>query len=186
MKIAGKPLLLAGIVFDITNQKSLEAELERLARMDDLTQIMNRRTIFEFLENEIKRSLRDHHKFSVIMMDIDHFKKVNDNYGHVLGDQVLIEVAGLMGEEIREIDGLGRYGGEEFLVVLSGTESSEAFQVAERIRNRIAGHVFASGIRVTISAGLSIYHGQDIHKLVSQADENLYRAKEGGRNCVNC
>ncbi len=114
MKIAGKPLLLAGIVFDITNQKSLEAELERLARMDDLTQIMNRRTIFEFLENEIKRSLRDHHKFSVIMMDIDHFKKVNDNYGHVLGDQVLIEVAGLMGEEIREIDGLGRYGARSF------------------------------------------------------------------------
>ncbi len=73
------------------------------------------------------------------MMDIDHFKKVNDNYGHVLGDQVLIEVAGLMGEEIREIDGLGRYGGEEFLVVLSGTESSEAFQVAERIRNRMQG-----------------------------------------------
>ena len=182
----GSPKLLAGIVFDITKKKEMEEELEKLALLDSLTQIMNRRTIFEFLENETKRAERDQHSISVLMFDIDHFKDINDKYGHAMGDRVLIEVAALIKEEIREIDGLGRYGGEEFLVVLSGSDLDHAFLVAERIRHRVAQNQFENGIRVTISGGLSAYKNQSLYDLVKEADKNLYVSKEKGRNCVSC
>jgi diguanylate cyclase (GGDEF)-like protein len=160
-------------------------ELERLSVTDQLTGLYNRRRMLEVLDNEVQRSRRLAHQFSVLMMDVDHFKKFNDSLGHLAGDRVLAGVADVLRETTREIDTPARYGGEEFLVVLPEAGLDAAVEVAERIRSTLASRIF-EGRRVTLSVGVAEFptHGDDGERLVAAADDALYRAKEEGRNRV--
>jgi diguanylate cyclase (GGDEF)-like protein len=164
-------------------------ELERLANFDSLTGLYNRQAILSKLRELINRAKRYKEDFSVSMLDIDHFKKVNDRYGHLTGDDVLEKIAALIRQNIRDTDIAGRYGGEEFIIILPQANLSSALVVAERIRNIIenaemkdsAGNVFA----ITVSQGLSGWErGEDAYSLISRADEALYKAKANGRNRV--
>jgi len=164
-------------------------KLERLANFDSLTGLYNRRAILGKLHELINRANRYKEDFSLSMLDIDHFKRVNDHYGHLTGDEVLEKIATLIHRNIRDTDIVGRYGGEEFIIILPKTNLSSAWVAAERLRSIIekaemkdsAGNVFA----ITVSQGLSGWErGEDIHSLISRADEALYKAKEKGRNRV--
>ncbi|MCJ7576806.1 MAG: diguanylate cyclase, partial [Dehalococcoidia bacterium] len=164
-------------------------KLERLATFDSLTGLYNRRAILGKLRELINLANRYKEDFSLIMLDIDHFKKVNDRYGHLTGDDVLEKVAALIRGNIRDTDIAGRYGGEEFIIILPQTTLSSAWVVVERLRSIIeqaemkdpAGNVFA----ITVSQGLAGWErGEDAHSLISRSDEALYKAKEKGRNRV--
>ena len=164
-------------------------KLEKLATFDSLTGLYNRRAILGKLRELINLANRYKEDFSLSMLDIDHFKKVNDRYGHLTGDAVLEEIATLIRRNIRDTDIVGRYGGEEFIIILPKTNLSSAWVVAERLRSIIekaemkdsAGNVFT----ITVSQGLAGWErGEDTYSLISRADEALYKAKEKGRNCV--
>jgi diguanylate cyclase (GGDEF)-like protein len=160
-------------------------ELERLSVTDGLTGLYNRRRLMETLNDEARRSQRLKHTFAVLMVDVDHFKKYNDSFGHQAGDTVLTKVAGLLREATREVDFVARYGGEEFLILLPETGMAEALDIAERIRTRIAAEVFP-GRHMTVSIGVSEFplHGENADQVVGAADEALYEAKREGRDKV--
>jgi diguanylate cyclase (GGDEF)-like protein len=160
-------------------------ELERLSVTDGLTGLHNRRRLMESLADEVRRSERLKHNFALLMVDVDHFKKYNDTFGHPAGDAVLTRVAALLREATREVDDVARYGGEEFVVVLPETAMPEALEIAERIRARVASEVFP-GRRVTISIGVAEYptHGNTPDQVIAAADEALYEAKREGRDRV--
>lgn len=187
----GKPLFLAGIVFDVTERKQRQIELEQLNRelsektqIDELTQIKNQRAILARLKNEMDLSIRTGGKLSVLMLDIDDFKMVNDNYGHVIGDTVLADVAAIISRSVRDKDLAGRYGGEEFLVVLSDADSKTAKSVANRIVRSVEANTFQENVRVTISCGIGHFEKESMPELVDKADKNLYEAKRQGKNRV--
>lgn len=163
--------------------------VERLSVTDSLTGLYVRRYFFERLHEEIERSRSYGFVFAFLMVDIDDFKKCNDEYGHLVGDVVLRDVARLMKENVREIDLVARYGGEEFAIVLPETGLEGAKHAAERIRKRIAEHTFKAydeKLKVTISAGMAFYPGDAIAAalLVEKADQALYKAKWTGKNLV--
>lgn len=166
----------------------LYQEKEQLASRDGLTGVENHRTFQERFLGEILRAQRYDHQLAVLMLDIDHFKKVNDTYGHPAGDQVLKEVARLISQTIRAgIDLLARYGGEEFVCMLADTDRARAGETAERIRESVAAKVFESGtarFQVTLSIGGAMYPSDSRHgrEVLEKADKALYRAKETGRN----
>jgi len=170
-------------------KRSNELLLE-LSNTDHLTGLFNRRYLMEALEREMQRGQRHNGTISLIMMDIDHFKRINDTYGHLQGDVVLQKVALLLQRELRTYDIAARYGGEEFVAVLPDTNLKEAFNVADRVRLSIQGIRFAgplSGERITASfgiAGVSLPDSNNVDDLLRSADDALYRAKEAGRNCV--
>lgn len=164
-------------------------ELERLANFDLLTGLYNRQAILSKLRELINSAKRYKEDFSLSMLDIDHFKRVNDRYGHLTGDEVLEKIATLIRRNIRDTDVAGRYGGEEFIIILPQADLSSALVVNERIRSVIenaemkdsVGNVFA----ITVSLGLSSWEpGEDAHSLISRTDEALYKAKQNGRNRV--
>ncbi len=164
-------------------------KLERLATFDSLTGLYNRRTILGKLRELINLANRYKEDFSLSMLDIDHFKKVNDRYGHLTGDEVLEKIATLIRRNIRDTDIVGRYGGEEFIIILPKTNLSSSWGVAERLRSIIekaemkdsAGNVFT----ITVSLGLAGWErDEDAASLISRADEALYKAKGKGRNRV--
>ncbi len=160
-------------------------ELRILARTDSLTGIHNRYSFMQGLEAEIKHVKRFNEPFSLIMLDVDFFKKVNDKYGHGVGDTVLIELVTLIKEHLREVDLFCRFGGEEFVVLLPNTSSQAACEMAERIRLKVAQHTFASVGTVTISLGVAEYQlNRDMDELLKAVDVALYKAKHAGRNCV--
>jgi diguanylate cyclase (GGDEF)-like protein len=164
--------------------------LRQQATHDPLTGLWNRYALLEALQREQSRAAREGTPLAVIMVDLDHFKRVNDTYGHLAGDSVLREAAVRMQSVVRAYDQVGRYGGEEFLIVLPGTTAANAAQLAERLRVSIGGEpMLADGIHrigVTASFGVSACEGAAIEPcaLIRLADEALYRAKERGRNCV--
>lgn len=163
-----------------------QKKLERMARFDFLTKVYVRGVIMELVHREFLVYQRYGQLFSVIMIDIDHFKKINDAYGHASGDIVLAGIAGIMSRHIRAVDSIGRYGGEEFIILLPNTRKDQAVIVAEKLRMMIASHDFHELGRVSISAGVaevssSIGRYED---LIKHSDVNLYRAKETGRNRV--
>ena len=166
----------------------LYQEKEQLASRDGLTGVENHRTFQERFLNEILRAQRYDHQLAVLMMDIDFFKKVNDSYGHPVGDLVLKEVAKIISGNIRAgTDLLARYGGEEFVCMLADTDRARAGETAERIRESIAAKVFESGsvrFQITMSIGGAIYPVDSRHgtEILEKADKALYRAKETGRN----
>lgn len=167
----------------------LYEKVQELAITDSLTGIFKRRYYIERLNEEIERSKRFNLNFSFLMIDVDHFKEQNDHYGHLVGDAIIKEVSRTIKENIRQIDLLGRYGGEEFSIILTETGKEEAKFVAERIRQAIEDRrirVYDEDLRITISIGMSSYPSDagDAQALIEKADQALYNAKNTGRNRV--
>jgi diguanylate cyclase (GGDEF)-like protein len=162
-------------------------ELERLSRTDSLTGLGNRRHLLSLLPQEIERSRRSAQPFSILMLDVDHFKKYNDDYGHQAGDNVLVRVGTVLRNAIRPYDCAARYGGEEFLVVLSGVALDDARECGERIRKRVRAEQIDGG-PMTVSIGVAEYpaHGDTEDAIIGQADAALFRAKRAGRDRVVC
>lgn len=168
------------------------ARLEQLAQTDPLTQLLNRRALTERITAEMERALRYDSTMALLMIDLDHFKKVNDTYGHLVGDDVLRDVAQLLGETIRGSDIVARYGGEEFLVLLPETDDEGAERFAERIRSAVEQHRFVAGkesgtLTMTTSVGVAVFPAariESVEDLFARADAALYRAKADGRNRV--
>lgn len=152
---------------------------------DGLTNLYNHQYMNEVLERKLQESAVSEEKLCLMMMDIDHFKRVNDRYGHLTGDRVLTEIADMIFKNTRERDYIGRYGGEEFIVILPGTEMEEACRVAQMIRTNIYNHEYGSrDLKVTISIGVVQYAGETSNELINRADMLLYQAKANGRNRV--
>lgn len=163
--------------------------VEAMATTDGLTGLVNHRRFKELLAEALSRAERFEHPVSVVMVDADHFKQVNDTYGHPVGDQVLVRIAEVLTAEARKTDVVARYGGEEFVLVLDGTDGPGAVQVAERIRERIAGEQIVGDfgrVRVTASLGVAAWPdaATSMNDLLEEADQALYRAKRAGRDRV--
>ncbi len=165
-------------------------KIQRIAVLDSLTGVFNRRFGTERLNEEYARAQRQHTPLSIIMADIDHFKSINDRYGHLVGDRAIKTVVQVIKSLLREGDVLIRYGGEEFMVLLPGASVDDTVEIAERIRLKVAEtplHVGESVLQITISQGVAGIPEIEVSSptaLVQRADEALYRAKENGRNCV--
>lgn len=180
---AGVALLLA-ILWN-RKLRALNKELERLSVTDRLTGMFNRVKLDEAFDAEIRRAIRFEQPFSIIMVDIDHFKVVNDTHGHQAGDQVLVEVARLLQNNTRETDIVGRWGGEEFLVICTQTEAEGVLKLAQNLCRVFRRHHFPVVQRMTASLGVTTYlDGDRSNDLVARADEALYAAKASGRNRV--
>jgi diguanylate cyclase (GGDEF)-like protein len=184
---------MVGICLEnVTNSE----RLKHLGLTDSLTGVHNRRYFDQRLQEEVSRAQRQSLPLSCLFLDVDHFKRVNDQYGHQTGDCVLREVAWRIKGQLRSIDVLGRYGGEEFAVLLAQTDIDSALAIAERIRHSIAEQRFKGEgdetLAVTLSVGVAPLHGCNraqnaealAQQLVARADQALYRAKQGGRNRV--
>jgi diguanylate cyclase (GGDEF)-like protein len=169
----------------VARLRSSRRELERLSVTDPLTGLNNRRRMMEVLENEVRRSRRLDHSFSVLMADIDFFKRFNDAHGHPAGDQVLKRVATVLRESTRDVDFIARYGGEEFFVLMPEVNGRGAADVVRRIRQRLAAERFPSG-SVTMSFGVAEFpaNGDSGETLIAVADAALYQAKNEGRDQV--
>jgi diguanylate cyclase (GGDEF)-like protein len=162
-------------------------QIRQLAFRDGLTGIFNRRYFEQKMREELDRATRYEQQLSVLMIDIDHFKEVNDEFGHLLGDEVLRQVSNLFTTQLRKVDFVCRYGGEEFAVLMPVTSSEKALQVAEKLRRKIAGWHFPGVQRsITVSIGVAEYpeHGETRDSLIRAADAALYLAKQKGRNRV--
>nr|WP_235880350.1 GGDEF domain-containing protein [Polyangium aurulentum] len=164
-------------------------EIYRMTIMDGLTQIYNKRYLYEALEREMIRGRRHERELSILMFDIDHFKRINDVHGHLAGDYVLKEVARVVTARIRRDEVFARYGGEEFAIILPETSLQGAVQLGETLRQKVADHQFvfqADSIKVTISLGAAILLEADkaASDLIKRADEKLYQAKRSGRNRI--
>jgi len=208
--MAGEILYYEGFVMDITGLKqaedalkdlneqlnlrilqveNLQAEMHEQALHDPLTGLHNRRYLDETLAREITRAGRENDPISIIMIDIDHFKTINDTYGHSVGDKFLVEIANLMKNHARGSDIVCRFGGEEFLLVLPGTDINSAVKRAEEIRIRCAELILqhaGKDLNLTMSFGVASYpeHGQAADELIIKADNAMYRSKQAGRNRV--
>ena len=195
--------LVQGIMFDITERKEQELELnkayqvitdqndelEKLSRTDPLTKLNNRRAFIQQLEMAISRKDRFPYKFSILMIDLDHFKKVNDTYGHDMGDKVLVSLAKIFQESLRTIDTSARWGGEEFVVLLVNTKPDKAKQVANKLRKKLNEVIFngpqGESFSVSFSCGIAGHReSEKYEQMLARADKALYRAKEKGRNYV--
>lgn len=187
----GHPLFLSGIVFDISDRKknedTLKEEKENLYQKsitDELTGILNRRGILDYLKHALAAHQDQPLLLSVLLLDIDWFKRINDTYGHLVGDHILKEFAQILKTYLRDTDVIGRYGGEEFLVVFPHTSKDEAHGIAERLRQHVASHTFTHDIHLTFSGGIYHVQGASLYDLINQADINLYEAKRQGKNRI--
>jgi diguanylate cyclase (GGDEF)-like protein/PAS domain S-box-containing protein len=170
---------------DVTEEEMLHQEIERIATIDQLTGIFNRHKFEELFALEGERSRRFSQPLSLILIDIDHFKTVNDTYGHDVGDKVLVQLADIVRENIRKIDIFARWGGEEFLILCPGTDVTNVQGLAEKLRTAVEESSFSEIGKVTISLGLSSFNPEDsFSELFKRADQGLYYAKEHGRNQV--
>ncbi|MDH3376259.1 MAG: GGDEF domain-containing protein [Gammaproteobacteria bacterium] len=170
------------------------SRLEKESFTDPLTGVYNRRYMEQRLQEEIAKARRYKFDLSLLLIDLDHFKLINDKHGHQAGDKVLVDMSALVVHELRDTDILARYGGEEFLAIVPNTSPADASSLAERLRKRIEGHSFAvvpvadepAHIRLTVSIGVSSYGGSFTSResLIQTADNNLYLAKDQGRNRV--
>jgi polar amino acid transport system substrate-binding protein len=176
----------------IIKRKQVEKELQeavkkttKLSITDTLTGIRNRLYLDQFLEEEIQRSQRYGNHLSIILIDIDDFKKVNDQYGHIIGDKVLVDLVDMISPMIRKTDVFGRWGGEEFLIICTETDLNNAVILAEGIRSKIDAYTFDTVGKKTVSMGVTDFVPNDtIVSMISRADKALYRAKEHGKNRV--
>jgi two-component system, cell cycle response regulator len=180
---------------DELDQKNRELEtvnkkLRKLSITDGLTELFNHRHVHELLHEEFERSNRTGDPIAVVMLDLDRFKQVNDTYGHPTGDVILYETATILRETAREIDMIGRYGGEEFIAILPDATEEAAARFAERVREAVVSHVYrdeSTEVRMTLSAGVASHPEYPVDNpdlLIKRADEALYSAKSGGRNRV--
>lgn len=164
-------------------------EVQSLALTDPLTDLQNRRSLFELGRVEFARAKRMNRPFCCMMLDLDYFKQINDNYGHLIGDQVLQEFAKRCKHSVRELDLVGRYGGEELIILLPETDRETSLEVAERLRNSIAAkpvRVSGKEITVTVSIGVATEdeNTTELETLIARADQAMYIAKHKGRNRV--
>jgi diguanylate cyclase (GGDEF)-like protein/PAS domain S-box-containing protein len=179
-----------GIIRDITKRKQIEEKLRRLATTDTLTKLPNRRHFLECLESDLNQAKRYKRPFSLIMLDIDHFKSVNDTYGHDSGDKVLETFAQICLETVRQTDTPGRIGGEEFAVVLPETDNKAAVILAKRLRKNIESATIGlpGGEEISITASIGVVslteNDDSSDSLIKNADQALYEAKRKGRNRV--
>lgn len=198
----GSVIYVVEVIRDITSRVKTEHELEektaelltlnrllsQMAITDGLTHVYNRRHLDELLYKEIKRyNRRKYIHLSLMMIDIDHFKDLNDKYGHIIGDNVLRELAKLLKENVRETDTVARYGGEEFVIVMPDAHIDSAVQKAEMLRGKVADKKFPGHgmpVHITISIGVAAYNGGTPQDLIHKADQALYEAKRMGRNMV--
>ncbi len=189
----GDYLKVGNVIYKFLSGGNVEAayheEIYRLTIVDGLTGAANKRFFEEFLERELARCARTGRPLSLVMFDIDHFKDINDTYGHLTGDFILKELCRRVSASVRRDELLARYGGEEFCVVLPEADRKGAVEFAERIRRLVASEPFVFegvSIRVTISLGVATVQGEDIGlaAFVQRADEKLYEAKRAGRNRV--
>ena len=175
---------------DISERKRAE-QAEELSRRDGLTDLYNHRTFYALLKNELVRTQRFNRQVSLLMLDIDHFKRVNDTFGHRAGDVILKSLSDLLVRQARAVDRICRYGGEEFTVILPETDAAEAMQVAERLRVEVERQPFDVGggkmIGITVSIGVATYPQQvdSLEGIIKAADVALYAAKHAGRNRVS-
>jgi diguanylate cyclase (GGDEF)-like protein len=191
-------VLVSHLVLQVKKIRLYET-VKELSIVDGLTGVYVRRHFLERLDEELKRTIKYQLPLAVLMLDIDHFKRYNDEFGHLVGDATLKEVASLLRESLRKVDIVARYGGEEFIAVLPETHAEGAHEVAERIRSNIARHsfkVYDVETKVTVSIGISFfpsdiagekatsYYADLAFDLIRHADRALYRAKEEGRNRV--
>ena len=175
----------------IINGLRQQQELEHIANVDGLTGLFNRRWMNEFFKRQISRALSDNKPMTLLLADLDHFKQINDTYGHIVGDEVLSAVASILSKQVRPSDLLARFGGEEFALILADTSLTEAKQIAERVRAAVDETLFKvqgkseSEIHLTISIGITtLMLGDDINNLLTRSDHALYQAKENGRNRI--
>lgn len=162
-------------------------ELEGLYVTDRLTNVYNRVKIDEIIEMELKKKKRYDHTFSIILIDVDYFKIVNDTYGHLVGDTILKEFAAILKENVRNTDYVGRWGGEEFIIICPQTDINGASSLAEHLRGQIEESDFTTAGKKTASFGVAVCSEEDnLQSLIDNADKALYRAKKGGRNQVVC
>lgn len=183
--LAAAALLLLVVAYWNRKLSVLNKELERLSVTDKLTGLYNRMKLDEALDVEIQRARRYGQPFSVILLDVDHFKRVNDSHGHQAGDRVLIEIARLLRANTREIDIVGRWGGEEFMILCPQTDQDGAQRLAENLRRQLAESSLGPSGRQTASFGVSSYQAEDQTKdLVARADMALYAAKRNGRDRI--
>jgi diguanylate cyclase (GGDEF)-like protein len=166
------------------------AEAERLSLTDDLTRLRNARYLRQFLVNEIKRARRYQSNVAAVFLDLDDFKQINDLYGHLAGSHALMEVAAVILPSVRDTDCVVRYGGDEFVLILTETGIEQAVQVAERIRAKIESYRFTGGRRLkfslTSSFGVAVFptHAMSPQQLIASADRAMYQAKAANKNCV--
>ena len=184
---AGKPIRVVGMVQDITDRKMVQLSLESLAASDGLTGLPNRRHGEDFLAAQLDRCRRQGGSLGLCLVDLDHFKRINDLHGHLTGDEVLRWVARTFGRALRRSDLAFRWGGEEFVVICPEADLDQAWQVAQRVREALATQPRENRLQVgpvTASIGIAVYpqHGQDALTLFAAADAALYRAKVAGRD----
>jgi diguanylate cyclase (GGDEF)-like protein len=182
-------LLLALPPVVLLQRSLLHQQLQAAARTDAKTGLLNAGAWQREADTELARAQRSAEPLALLLIDLDHFKRVNDTYGHLVGDQVLLGVATTLCNQLREYDVIGRFGGEEFVVLLPGADTVEACRVAERLRSRVrrlAVPAEDGTVNVTVSVGVSLFrtHGHDLIELLASADLALYRAKESGRDRV--
>ncbi|MBI3803792.1 MAG: GGDEF domain-containing protein [Nitrospirae bacterium] len=169
-------------------------QLERLSIIDPLTGLYNRKYLKEFLQREIRRAERQKGQIVCMMMDVDNFKRINDELGHLKGDRVLVEIGTILRDLLRGYDFAARYGGDEFTIVLpQRMEMQQAFEIADRIRRTISGETFGAGrgkkggLQFTVSIGACVFPSAGIETeeaLIAADDDALYQAKRGGKNCI--
>ena len=183
-----KPFNTIELLVRVNTHLELKANrdfFKKLAITDGLTQLYNHSHIHARLAEEISASKRHQHTLSVVMLDLDHFKKINDDFGHKTGDEVLVRVSGLIKSLLRKEDIAGRYGGEEFMLVLPNTDRQAAFTVAEKIRMNIQDHKWSlKNLTVTVSGGVCMLENEDESSLIMEADRLMYEAKNNGRNQI--
>jgi two-component system cell cycle response regulator len=198
LKLTTLDIALATEVYHRSQIQDLDRSLKHLERerkflreqleQDALTGVSSRTSLLRELDGSIARAAKTGQPLAVIMADLDNFKEVNDTHGHLVGDKVLKEVAARIMAALREFDLVGRYGGEEFVILLENTSPHTAHQIAERIRLRISGapiHIANQQIQMTISQGISMRtDGDDSQSLLTRADQAMYKAKQAGRNCI--
>ncbi|MES9873480.1 MAG: diguanylate cyclase [Candidatus Sedimenticola sp. 6PFRAG7] len=179
-----------GVDRDITERKRIEEKLKHLATHDTLTKLYNRQAFLQHIHEEVQRAQRYKSNLSVLLMDIDHFKLVNDTFGHSAGDEVLSRFAGILEGSLRKTDFVARYGGEEFIAILPETAITEARELAERLRVQIAEHPFKINdhktLNLSVSIGIASFpeHARSGQELIDAADSAMYAAKKAGRNQV--
>ena len=163
-------------------------KLQQLASTDSLTGLYNRKAFFEVLDEYFKIAKREKQSFSILLFDIDFFKKVNDTYGHLIGDDVLKLVSNNIKSQMRDSDVLARYGGEEFIAFLPNTDMVGAQKLAKKINSFVEEHPFVNKqlqLKITISIGVSLYNNENkLIDVIQKADNALYQAKASGRNCI--